>query len=323
MTVMVVTHGMGFAREVAHRILFMGFGRVLQDDRPGAFSLRRRPTMRASSSPTSSARMPREPAPLRGLHRGRAHDAARSRLCAPARGADDGAVRPRRASDHPRSGGRVRRPADADPRGGRTAGGRGRDRGRAEQVDARAPAVGGGVARVARPPRRPRGPRGGTRGRADHARGAGRGGGVRCRDRRAASGRRLEGDDALDRPAASRDLPRLAHAGAAADDRGAVADVGRDVPRAFSRVARRYERNQGPSFTLRRASQPSRRCRRTVGSTGHERGRSRILGAAARPEASSAKAAAPSASGRSSTQARSPSVPSASAARAATRSARV
>ncbi|WP_333670047.1 amino acid ABC transporter ATP-binding protein [Elioraea tepidiphila] len=37
MTMIVVTHEMGFAREVAHRILFMDFGRVLQDDPPERF----------------------------------------------------------------------------------------------------------------------------------------------------------------------------------------------------------------------------------------------------------------------------------------------
>jgi ABC-type polar amino acid transport system ATPase subunit len=37
MTMIVVTHEMGFAREVAHRILFMDVGRVLQDDPPERF----------------------------------------------------------------------------------------------------------------------------------------------------------------------------------------------------------------------------------------------------------------------------------------------
>lgn len=37
MTMIAVTHEMGFAREVAHRILFMDFGRVLQDDPPERF----------------------------------------------------------------------------------------------------------------------------------------------------------------------------------------------------------------------------------------------------------------------------------------------
>jgi general L-amino acid transport system ATP-binding protein len=36
-TMIVVTHEMGFAREVAHRILFMDFGQVLQDDPPECF----------------------------------------------------------------------------------------------------------------------------------------------------------------------------------------------------------------------------------------------------------------------------------------------
>jgi general L-amino acid transport system ATP-binding protein len=36
-TMIVVTHEMGFAREVAHRILFMDAGRVLQDDPPDRF----------------------------------------------------------------------------------------------------------------------------------------------------------------------------------------------------------------------------------------------------------------------------------------------
>jgi len=37
MTMIVVTHEMGFAREVAHRILFMDRGRILQDSPPDAF----------------------------------------------------------------------------------------------------------------------------------------------------------------------------------------------------------------------------------------------------------------------------------------------
>ena len=37
MTMIVVTHEMGFAREVAHRILFMDAGRILQDDPPQRF----------------------------------------------------------------------------------------------------------------------------------------------------------------------------------------------------------------------------------------------------------------------------------------------
>jgi len=33
----VVTHEMGFAREVAHRVLFMDFGRILEDAPPAEF----------------------------------------------------------------------------------------------------------------------------------------------------------------------------------------------------------------------------------------------------------------------------------------------
>jgi ABC-type polar amino acid transport system ATPase subunit len=37
MTMIVVTHEMGFAREVAHRILFMDAGAILQDSPPADF----------------------------------------------------------------------------------------------------------------------------------------------------------------------------------------------------------------------------------------------------------------------------------------------
>ncbi len=37
MTLVVVTHEMGFAREVAHRVLFMDQGRVLERAEPHAF----------------------------------------------------------------------------------------------------------------------------------------------------------------------------------------------------------------------------------------------------------------------------------------------
>jgi polar amino acid transport system ATP-binding protein len=37
MTMAVVTHEMGFAREVANRVLFMDFGRILEDASPAAF----------------------------------------------------------------------------------------------------------------------------------------------------------------------------------------------------------------------------------------------------------------------------------------------
>jgi ABC-type polar amino acid transport system ATPase subunit len=37
MTMIVVTHEMGFAREVAHRILFMDAGAILQDSPPAEF----------------------------------------------------------------------------------------------------------------------------------------------------------------------------------------------------------------------------------------------------------------------------------------------
>jgi ABC-type polar amino acid transport system ATPase subunit len=37
MTMMVVTHEMGFARRVAHRVVFMDFGEVVEVQPPGAF----------------------------------------------------------------------------------------------------------------------------------------------------------------------------------------------------------------------------------------------------------------------------------------------
>jgi ABC-type polar amino acid transport system ATPase subunit len=37
MTMMVVTHEMGFARQVAHRVVFMDAGQVVEDQPPGAF----------------------------------------------------------------------------------------------------------------------------------------------------------------------------------------------------------------------------------------------------------------------------------------------
>jgi polar amino acid transport system ATP-binding protein len=37
MTMAVVTHEMGFAREVAHRVLFMDAGKVLEDAPPARF----------------------------------------------------------------------------------------------------------------------------------------------------------------------------------------------------------------------------------------------------------------------------------------------
>ena len=37
MTLMVVTHEMGFARDVAHRVLFMDQGRILERAEPHAF----------------------------------------------------------------------------------------------------------------------------------------------------------------------------------------------------------------------------------------------------------------------------------------------
>jgi hypothetical protein len=102
--------------------------------------------------------------------------------------------------------------------------------------------------------------------------------------------------------------------------RSGMPDAAIRVPRILFRP-----RSAFPSATMARgvdaAVERSRQDRRSE--PAHDRGRSRIFGADARPEASSAKAAAPSASGRSSTQARSPSVPSARAARAATMSARV
>jgi polar amino acid transport system ATP-binding protein len=37
MTMAVVTHEMGFAREVAHRVMFMDAGRILEDAPPAEF----------------------------------------------------------------------------------------------------------------------------------------------------------------------------------------------------------------------------------------------------------------------------------------------
>jgi len=37
MTMCVVTHEMGFARAVAHRVLFMDHGEILYEDAPAAF----------------------------------------------------------------------------------------------------------------------------------------------------------------------------------------------------------------------------------------------------------------------------------------------
>jgi ABC-type polar amino acid transport system ATPase subunit len=37
MTMIVVTHEMGFAREVAHRVVFMDDGRIVEEDRPEVF----------------------------------------------------------------------------------------------------------------------------------------------------------------------------------------------------------------------------------------------------------------------------------------------
>jgi glutamate transport system ATP-binding protein len=37
MTMMVVTHEMGFARRVAHRVVFMDAGRVVEEATPEAF----------------------------------------------------------------------------------------------------------------------------------------------------------------------------------------------------------------------------------------------------------------------------------------------
>jgi glutamate/aspartate transport system ATP-binding protein len=37
MTMMVVTHEMGFARKVAHRVIFMDRGEIVEDDQKEAF----------------------------------------------------------------------------------------------------------------------------------------------------------------------------------------------------------------------------------------------------------------------------------------------
>ena len=37
MTMMVVTHEMGFARKVAHRVIFMDHGEIVEDDQKEAF----------------------------------------------------------------------------------------------------------------------------------------------------------------------------------------------------------------------------------------------------------------------------------------------
>jgi general L-amino acid transport system ATP-binding protein len=36
-TMLCVTHEMGFARQVANRVIFIGGGRILEDNEPGAF----------------------------------------------------------------------------------------------------------------------------------------------------------------------------------------------------------------------------------------------------------------------------------------------
>ena len=37
MTMLVVTHEMGFAKSVAHRVLFMDFGQIVEQNTPGEF----------------------------------------------------------------------------------------------------------------------------------------------------------------------------------------------------------------------------------------------------------------------------------------------
>lgn len=67
MTMMVVTHEMGFARKVANRVIFMDEGKIVEDADKEAFSLTRNQNGRKTSSPkyctkpparTQSARRP-------------------------------------------------------------------------------------------------------------------------------------------------------------------------------------------------------------------------------------------------------------------------
>ena len=44
MTMLVVTHEMGFARMVAHRVVFMDRGEIVEDDAPEEFFIIPRPT---------------------------------------------------------------------------------------------------------------------------------------------------------------------------------------------------------------------------------------------------------------------------------------
>ena len=37
MTMLVVTHEMGFAKKVAHRVLFMDYGKIVESNTPGEF----------------------------------------------------------------------------------------------------------------------------------------------------------------------------------------------------------------------------------------------------------------------------------------------
>ncbi len=54
MTMMVVTHEMGFAKRVANRIVFMDQGKIIEDCSKDEFSTPRARTARATSSPKSS-----------------------------------------------------------------------------------------------------------------------------------------------------------------------------------------------------------------------------------------------------------------------------
>jgi energy-coupling factor transporter ATP-binding protein EcfA2 len=53
MTMMVVTHEMGFARKVANRVIFMDEGKIVEDSEKKSFSPIRNPNARKTSSPKS------------------------------------------------------------------------------------------------------------------------------------------------------------------------------------------------------------------------------------------------------------------------------
>ena len=90
MTMIVVTHEMGFAREVADRVIFMDDGRIVEEGTPVAL-LRQTPrtTERRRSSRRSSSRrgrsadaLPSAPQPASGTTRPSASSVARRRCIA-------------------------------------------------------------------------------------------------------------------------------------------------------------------------------------------------------------------------------------------------